>query len=152
MKVNLNWKRISIPVLIILLIVIVSTILVYIFRNNMKEYFNPIKQETQALEVSPTENETGMGDHIILYYAMWCGYSRSFLPEWEKFETYAKSNLPNLKVMRLRCEDGDEATCQQKGIEGYPSIILYKANGDEVEFRQERSADKVIEFCKKNLN
>lgn len=84
---------------------------------------------------------------IVLYYASWCGYSKMFLPEWEKFKKYAQENLPNILVRSVRCEGGDEATCMQKGVQGYPTVILYKEIGKTgIPFDDDRTAEKLIEF------
>lgn len=88
---------------------------------------------------------------VILYYASWCGYSRSFLPEWEQYEKFAKDNFPNVKVTKIRCEGGDEATCMQKGVQGYPTVIFYLSDGKEVAFNGERTAKELAEFTKKLL-
>ena len=85
---------------------------------------------------------------IILYYAMWCGHSRSFLPEWEKFEEYAKTNLPNIRVSKVRCEDGNETTCSQKGINGYPTVMLYLKSGEEKLYEGDRTLNGLIKFVK----
>lgn len=88
---------------------------------------------------------------LILYYANWCGFSRMFLPEWEKFENYAKENLSNLKVTRVLCEGGNEATCFQKGVEGYPTVILYRKDGSEETFMDDRTSDKLVQFINNKL-
>lgn len=88
-------------------------------------------------------------NEIILYYATWCGYSRMILPEWEKFEKYAKDNLKNIKVSSFKCEGGDEKTCVDKGIQGYPTIILIKSNGDKIQYDGERTVKGLIDFCSK---
>lgn len=88
---------------------------------------------------------------VILYYASWCGYSKLFLPEWEKFEEYAKSSLPNIRVEKIRCEGGHERTCFEKGIEGYPTIVLYPANSTEITYEGERKVDDIVKFIKDNI-
>jgi len=90
------------------------------------------------------------GNEIILYYALWCGYSRQFIPEWEKFEEYAKKNLPNLRVSKVRCEDGNEPVCKEKGVEGYPTVILYLQNGEERICHEERTLSGLIKFVQQN--
>ena len=76
-----------------------------------------------------------------------------FLPEWEKFEKYARDNFPNLVVKSLRCEGGDEETCAQKGINGYPTVILYKdmTESNGLTFDDDRKHDKLVEFVKNNM-
>ncbi|QKF93936.1 thioredoxin [Fadolivirus algeromassiliense] len=108
-------------------------------------------EEQQEQKTDQEVKESGVAGEIILYYAMWCGYSRAFLPEWEKFEEYAKKNLPYVRVSRVRCEDGNEATCVQKGVEGYPTVILYPKNNTERLYEGERKMEKVVEFVQNNL-
>jgi hypothetical protein len=88
---------------------------------------------------------------LTLYYAMWCGYSKMFLPEWEKFTKYAAANLHGLKVSSIRCEDGNEPVCSQKGVQGYPTIKLYLKNGQEVMYQGERNSAALTAFVKKYL-
>lgn len=84
---------------------------------------------------------------MILYYAAWCGYSRSFLPEWQKFLDWAKVNLPNVRCDNIRCEDGLEAECQQKGISGYPTVMLYLIDGSSHKFTGPRTVDGLQKFA-----
>lgn len=87
---------------------------------------------------------------IVLYYAMWCGYSKMFLPEWEKFVKYASKEFPTLKVTQIRCEGGNETVCNQKGINGYPTVILYIGN-KEIPFEGDRTVEELNKFIRKNL-
>ena len=109
------------------------------------------QQSSQQLGQQPVIVNDPYDAEIILYYATWCGYSRMFLPEWEKFVEYAKVHFPNIKVTGMRCEDGNEATCLQKGVQGYPTIILYPKYDTEINYSGERKADKIIEFINKNI-
>jgi hypothetical protein len=53
--------------------------------------------------------------------------------------------------MSVRCEDGNEATCQQKGVKGYPSVILYLTDGSEHTFDGKRTAGGVTNFVKQYI-
>ena len=86
---------------------------------------------------------------VVCYYATWCGYSRQFLPEWAKFEQYVKDNLTQVTAVKIKCEGDKEAECSSKGVEGYPTVILYSAAGEGVQFNGERTAEELIEFCKR---
>lgn len=138
-------------IIIFILLVVIGVLMYYTLRpttvlqvTSNSESFDPNQKPTG---VKPAEAD-GV---IILYYAEWCGYSRMFLPEWEKFEKYAKDNLTNIRVDKVRCEGGNEAVCQQKGVEGYPTVILTLKNGKDITFTDERTSEKLIEFIRKNL-
>lgn len=83
---------------------------------------------------------------LILFYTMLCGHCRAFLPEWQKFAEWAKNNLDKVKVSAVRCEDGNEATCSQKGVRGYPTVMLYLNDGSEHKFEGERTMGGLKEF------
>jgi hypothetical protein len=139
----------------IVIVCLVGILLFFIFTRNSCPKNALVNNENFAPKNNQDNNikeEQNVNNELVLYYAMWCGYSRAFLPEWEKFEGYAKSNLPNLKVSGVRCEDGNEATCSQKGVEGYPTVILYLKNGKEITFSGERNMDALIKFVKENVN
>jgi thiol-disulfide isomerase/thioredoxin len=112
---------------------------------------NDLKTEPydgEKIETTVKDNSDG---ELVLYYATWCGFSRMFLPEWEKFEVVAKTRFPNLDIKQFKCEDGDEATCFQKGVEGYPTVILYPKNGTEVVFQSDRSAENLVKFVETHI-
>ena len=96
----------------------------------------------------PVDNTVG---EVIMYYATWCGYSKMFLPIWEKFEEHAAKYMPRLVVRKLRCEGGDERTCFEKGVEGYPTVILYPKNDTEVVFKNDRTLEELIKFVDENV-
>jgi thiol-disulfide isomerase/thioredoxin len=149
---KINWLYV---IIIALIIVIISLLYNYPDCYIKTEEFDEKSEKFDGKsenEAGPESESAHMKGEIILYYASWCGYSRQFLSEWTKFEEYAKSNLQHLKVSRIRCESDNEALCFQKGIEGYPTVILYPANDTEVLFTKERSTEKLIEFVKETLN
>lgn len=144
---KLKWQHIALVVLFLAVL-----FLIYTNTDLLKGSVCTLPPSVQE-QVRQTESfEPGSKgkSSCVLYYAMWCGYSRSFLPEWEKFEKYAASSLPNIETKRVRCEDGLEAECNQKGVRGYPTIIMYRADGSEIPFDDDRTVEALVNFCKKN--
>ena len=86
---------------------------------------------------------------MVLYYATWCGHSRDFLPVWEQFEEYATANLTDIKAVKIKCEGDKESFCSQKGVEGYPTVMLHSQAGETVKFNGDRSLEELIEFSKR---
>ncbi len=152
---NIKWSYVIIAILVIIIIIVyfnkklcLRKIQQEVESNEGYNSTNVQKPTTQPITQPTTDEIKG---ELILYYATWCGYSRMFLPEWDKFEKHARENLPQLRVIKQKCEGGDERTCTEKGIEGYPTVILYRNDGKEISFDKERTFDKLIEFVKSNL-
>lgn len=146
---NINWNY------IIITIIIVLTLLLFwiLYKNYFKNAdIIILKNETFNTQENINSNikKEKLKAEIVLYYATWCGFSRMFLPEWEKFEQYAKINMPDIKVTKILCENENESVCQQKGIHGYPTIILYTGNKQK-HYNGERKIDQIIKFIKENI-
>ncbi len=155
---NLLQKVNRYHIIIVVLAILILVLLVSKYRSIPSSIGSvETKQEQQQEQHNVLPN---MPEHftkkslpaaeLTLFYATWCGYSRQFLPEWEKFEGYAKANFPTLKVTSVRCENGNEAQCSQKGVEGYPTVIFYKGDA-EVTFTKGRTSDNLIQFVKENM-
>lgn len=110
---------------------------------DLDEHFNN-KQTQQQTQTQTVDDEPK--NQIVFYYATWCHYCKAFFGDWSKFTDYAKSNLKNLRTMSVRCEDGNESVCQQKGVTGYPTVILYTTNGAEHKFEGPRTFDGLKNF------
>ena len=140
---KINWKYI---VLFVILFVIILALMNWLFIPILLS--NNIPSENEPFEVQEGDVLKGQ---IVLYYTSWCGYSRQFLPVWDEFGKYAKTNFPNLRVTRVRCESDNEALCQQKNIPGYPTVIIYPKNESEVVFDGPRNKEALIKFVKQNI-
>lgn len=67
---------------------------------------------------------------LALYYASWCGACKRFKPSWEKFKNQNKKYINIVEY-----EDGtDKEMCRKMNITAYPTIILHKQNGQNIEF------------------
>ena len=141
-------------ILIVIAILAIIIIVIIWLSRSKSSHTNPEVEKFTEETVPSSQNTAGPKDNtneLVLYYATWCGYSRMFLPQWEEFTTYAKANLPQLKITPIRCEDGNESVCTQKGVQGYPTVILYLANGQEITFAGDRTKDGLVTFVSKYL-
>jgi len=125
-------------------IICLALIIVFLIFSNKNTCQNAVKTPEGFSNTEPVAE-------IVLYYAMWCGHSRAFLPEWEKFEKYAKDNLKNVKVTKVLCEGDAESMCKQKGVKGYPTIMLYLKDGTVKGFDDERTSDALSKFIQQNV-
>jgi thioredoxin-like negative regulator of GroEL len=98
--------------------------------------------------VSESFTSVKRGGKLILYYAPWCPHCTHFKPEWNIIES--DSELKNIGV---ECEAIDCDAKKEKcgNVRGFPTIMLYKSNGQEVEYNGARKKEDVKKFVKENL-
>jgi len=92
------------------------------------------------------------GTCIVLFYADWCKWSKNFLPIWDEFvmKKNKNENLKELKEISINNTEYPEYA-KQYNINGFPTVKLFK-NNKAVDFNDERTVEKLIKFCKKNMN
>jgi len=134
---------------IILLILIVCLYQKYVAPNTGSE--NMTSESKQAL------------NELVLYHTTWCGHSRAFLAEpcWDQLKAYANKNYDgNLNIKEIQCDGKDVSTydnscCNNKDlIAGFPTIILYRQNGDRkeaIKYDGPRNYDSIVAFIDKNI-
>jgi thiol-disulfide isomerase/thioredoxin len=137
---SINWKTIGIVVLIIVLVLCTLKI-VGGYRSQ------PHSEIEMSEGFAPKDNYKA---EIILYHTTWCGYSKQFKPIWDEFLGKVANNKPHVKFTDIVCEGGNETLCNQKGIEGYPTVILYMSDGTEARFDGGRTADELVKFLDKH--
>jgi thioredoxin-like negative regulator of GroEL len=143
-------------VLIVLILIVVNVNKVYSnesggsdcgHHNNRHNDYQHIEriEETSVLPNNTQSNVTS-DNKLALYYTTWCGYSRQFLPEWEKI---LNSDLKNvINCVSYDCDKNNE--CSVDGVNGYPSIILHK-DGQKIKYNGSRNAESIIVFVKQNM-
>lgn len=96
---------------------------------------------------NPSSECTNAGKHkIVLYYTNWCGYSKMFLPEWEKFEEYVNSNNNYIAIEKIDCEK-NQGMCSK--VNGFPTVIMYGPNGNQYNMEKfPRTKQGLIDFVK----
>lgn len=64
----------------------------------------------------------GKGNVLVDFHATWCGPCHSLAPILQE---YAKENSDKVKVIKIDI-DKNQALASQLGIQGVPTMILYK--------------------------
>lgn len=87
---------------------------------------------------------------ITLYYAPWCGYSRDFLPEWDKFEKYVNNNnnINNrIRATKVDCSSDNSNNSNNKCrlVDGYPTVLCTEG-GKDTPYEGERTFDGLKEL------
>jgi thiol-disulfide isomerase/thioredoxin len=87
-----------------------------------------------------------------LYYADWCGWSKKFLPEWDKL--VEDSIKDKVELVKYECtEEDNKQLCEDAKIQGFPSMKYYKDSSDTdgVEYDGGRTSEEIVEWINKKL-
>lgn len=94
-------------------------------------------------------------DVFVKYYAHWCGHCQRLAPTWEELGKLYKSAGSDVVIAKIDHSKNDVETSIP--IEGYPTLLLYPANGEidektglriPVVYNGPREFDNFIEFIK----
>lgn len=81
---------------------------------------------------------------VLLFYATWCGYCKSFRPEWESLK---KDMAGSVKFME--CDIDNDAGLKKfanyytPGVDGVPKIWIIHTDGTFEEYTGERRAESL---------
>jgi hypothetical protein len=107
------------------------------------------KLKNKPKDEKKKEKFTNSKVKIYNFNTEWCGWSRRFQPEWEKFTRAVKSNseLDKLvEVINVRCDDSvNEKLCEKYNVPGYPYVVL-DDNGEHTPYTGERTAEALLSF------
>lgn len=88
---------------------------------------------------------------LILYASETCHFCKIFMPEFDKFILYSKSNFPHLKITKIFCnQDSGRLICEAANIQGYPTVIL-KSGNSRINFSGQRTSTALIQFVQPYL-
>ena len=81
-------------------------------------------------------------DNFTLYYAKWCPHCKTIAPVFSDFSKDGSINVGGKTVFLTMLEaDEDAAKMKGKPVKGFPTFLLEKANGQNVEFDGERTPE-----------
>ena len=115
--------------LLILTLILLLSSVVFVFSKRMEKF-----------ESMPV---------IKYFYLDTCGWCKKFNPEWEKFEKMVKDNKVSVVVQKLNAAE-NEKEVDKENIQGFPHVHLIN-NGKRIDFEEDRTAEELMKFVKKNL-
>lgn len=101
---------------------------------------------------------------LINFFAEWCSHCRQFAPTWDMIarkvhgeesgspQMFADRDGANrgVRMIRMNCVDF-KSLCQEKGIDAYPTIRLYKADGTFSVFEGKRDEADIIRWLERTI-
>lgn len=95
---------------------------------------------------------------VVNYWAQWCGFSREFIPEWEKFQNECKNALSNVQVYDIDVSRGKSTNdpelqeiASSIGVTGYPTCIIYDGSKTHKIICGRMKSDTLMKEVKKCL-
>ena len=98
---------------------IIGFIVIYMLLNEKDS-----EKFTQDIEKCIDNKKT----KVFNFNTLWCGWSKKFQPEWDKFSESVKTN-PNIEAIDVKCDNPEnEQMCKDYDVPGFPYIVVEKNN------------------------
>lgn len=109
-------------------------------------------EEVAVLQLTGNSFNHGIekGVTIVKFFAPWCGHCKRLAPTWDDLAGEFAGN-PQAKVAKVDCTlDESKDLCNEQGVDGFPTVFLYK-NGEKLEeYMGSRTLDDLFEFVSKH--
>jgi len=86
---------------------------------------------------------------FVKFFVPWCGHCARLAPLWESLAEKAESQ--KVKIAEVDCSKQGKL-CDAQGLNGYPSMVLYKGGRKVEEYSGKRTVNDMLEFVKKHSN
>lgn len=147
-------SRLDKTTIIVCVLFVIVIVLLILNRQKSNQIYAQEKQTADTLKPENFDSKTVSKSKpkLVLYYTNWCGYSKMFLPEWEKLKKSPNKDI--LVLEEVDCEKNKEKCTQ---VPGYPTVLLYTSSGKVVQFEKNkegkmysRNVEGLIRFISDN--
>lgn len=77
-------------------------------------------------------------------FAPWCGHCKALAPEYEEAATTLKEK--DIKLIKVDCTEESDL-CQQYGVEGYPTLKVFRGLDNITPYKGQRKAAAYVIFA-----
>jgi thioredoxin-like negative regulator of GroEL len=85
-----------------------------------------------------------------MFYVDWCGYCKQAKPQFDPMIGTAKINNRPVQIVMVNADEQPHLA-KQFGIEGFPTFVLTKSNGDNIKYNGQRLTPAFQTFLKENV-
>lgn len=110
-------------------------------------------EEIVVLQLTGDNFEHGIeqGVTIVKFFAPWCGHCKRMAQTWDELAGKF-AGKPYAKVAKVDCTlSENKDICNDQGVDGFPTIFLYKKGNKIEEYNGNRSLDDLFEFVSKHI-
>ncbi|CAH1995841.1 unnamed protein product [Acanthoscelides obtectus] len=133
------------------------------FVEQMKQPDGVTRESEEVTDVPPETISVGeltantfklgieSGLSFVKFFAPWCGHCKRLSPIWDSLaEKFGKTD--GVHISKVDCTlNVNKQLCNDEGIEGFPTLILYKDGAKLWEYTGSRSLDELSDFVKHHL-
>jgi len=106
-----------------------------------------------ALDKDTFPEGTKTGVTFVKFFAPWCGHCKRLAPTWEELAQKYKGNS-GVSIAHVDCTAGENvnrALCDGQGVNGFPTLNIYK-DGEKVgEYSGKRDLEALSAFVEKHV-
>lgn len=98
------------------------------------------------------EDTIAKGVTFIKFYAPWCGHCKRLAPTWDELAAKfaGKSGVTIAKVDCTSAEDENKDLCNEQGVNGFPTLNIYKDGKKAAEYSGKRDLSELEAFVGKH--
>jgi len=90
------------------------------------------------------------GVTIVKFFAPWCGHCKRMASTWDELAGKFAGKA-GAKIAKVDCTlEENKELCNEQGVDGFPTVFLYKDGEKVEEYNGSRSLDDLFEFVSKH--